>query len=228
MRFGTKEFSLLLLVALLCAPALGQAQEVAPDQRSAAVVTGSVEELRDSRRVLLMVRRSAVVDSRGAAKTILTEAYRTDADARARYPRLFNLLAHKLNKYMQKYQGISAVRDVSEADFIVFFNLLEYRRSLGVPYPYGELFVILNDRTGVRPPRIIWKTRKSSVWAEDAIGDFLKVLKAVRAKDRRPESGRLGFDGKSASDLTDITHPFKINYPLPQNDVRKKRIDNKL
>jgi hypothetical protein len=184
MRFGTKDFRLLLLVALLCAPAPGQAQEPAPDQQSAGgvIVTGSVKELRDSRRVLLMVRRSAVVDSRGASKTILTEAYRMDADARGRYPRLFNLLAHKLNKYMQKYQSISAVRDVSEADFIVFFNLLEYRRPLGVPYPYGELFVILNDRTGLRPPRIVWKTRKSSVWAEDAIEDFLKVLKAVRGE----------------------------------------------
>jgi hypothetical protein len=182
MRFGTKKFRLLLLVALLGAP--GQAQEPAPDQRSASpvVVTGSVEELRDSRRVLLMVRRSNVVDSRGAARTILMEIYRTDADARARYPRLFNLLARKLNKYMQKYQSISAVRDVSDADFIVFFNLLEYRRPLGVPYPYGELFVILNDRSGLKPPRIVWKTRKNSVWAEDAIGDFLKDLKAVRGE----------------------------------------------
>jgi hypothetical protein len=176
----------LLLVALLVPLARYQAQEPTSDRArgsdSGGGVMGSVQELRDSRRVLLMVRRSNVVDSRGMARTILTEAYRTDADTRARYPRLFNLLAHKLNKYMQKYQSISAVRDVSQADFIVFFNLLEYRRPLGIPYPYGELFVILNDRSGTRPPRIVWKTRKNSVWAEDAIEDFLKDLKAVRGE----------------------------------------------
>jgi hypothetical protein len=165
------------------APALAQEEQGPPEQdEGGAVVYGSVKELRYSRRVLLMVRRSTVLDSRGTAKTVLNDVYRTDADMRSRYPRLFNLLARKLNNYMRKYQSMSAARDISEADLIVFFNLLEYRRPLGVPYPYGELFVILNDRSGVRPPRIVWKTRKSSVWAEDAIGDFLKDLKAVRGE----------------------------------------------
>jgi hypothetical protein len=178
----------MLFVALF---AIGAAHAPAQDEPGptgqgeaggSAVLYGSVEELKYSRRVLLLVRRSSVVDSGGTAKTVLNDAYRTDGDMRSRYPRLFNLLARKLNNYMKKYQSMSAARDVSEADLIVFFNLLEYRRPLGVPYPYGELFVILNDRSGVRPPRIVWKTRKSSVWAEDAIGDFLKDLKAVRGE----------------------------------------------
>jgi hypothetical protein len=181
----TKGFRLLLVIALASPPALGQAQQQQPSSEPAspAVVTGSVEELRNSRRVLLMVRRSVVVDSRGPAYTVLNEAYGPDAGERSgRYPRLFNLLAGKLNRYMRKYQSISAASDVSDADFIIFFNLLEYRRPLGVPYPYGELFVILNDKSKTRPPRIVWKTRKSPVWAEDAIGDFIKDLKAVRGE----------------------------------------------
>jgi hypothetical protein len=172
---------LLLLAALLTCPALNQAQENSVDANP-TVVMGSLAELRNSRRVVLMVRRSNVIDSRGAAQTILNEAYKVDADSRVRYPRLYNLLARKLNAYMKRYQSITAVKDVSEADFIVFFNLLEYRRPLGYPYPYGELFVILNNRESGKPPRIVWKTRQSSVWAEDAIKAFIKDLRAARGE----------------------------------------------
>ena len=171
----------MLLVALLVCPALNRAQQN-PVEEDASVVTGSLAELRNSRRVVLLVRRSAVVDSRGLAKTILNEAYRTDPDARVRYPWLFNLLARNLNRYMKKYQSITAVKDVSDADFIVLFNLIEYRRPLGFAYPYGEMFVILNKREDGKPPHIVWKTRKSPVWAEDAIKDFIRDLKAVRGE----------------------------------------------
>jgi hypothetical protein len=173
---------LLLLFALLTSrPVLSQAGQNSSDANS-RVVTGSLAELGNSRRVLLILRRSSVVDSRGPAQTVLNEAYRATPDERLRYPRLFNALAHKLNNYMRKYQSFSAAENISEADFIVFFNLLEYRRPLGRPYPYGELFVILNDKIGGKPPRIIWKTRQSSVWAEDAMGDLIKDLKAARGQ----------------------------------------------
>jgi hypothetical protein len=174
---------LLLSLLLAGSPSQSPAQQPSFEQGAGGVVTGSVWELRNSRRVLLLVRRSVVLDSRGLAKSILAEAYRTDPDARHRYPRLYNTIARKLNNYIRKYQSITAVRNVPEADFIVFFNLLEYRRPLGIPYPYGELFVILNNRTTRQPPRIVWKTRKSSMWAEDAIEEFIKDLKAVRGED---------------------------------------------
>jgi hypothetical protein len=122
------------------------------------------------------------VDARGLTQTILTEAYRADPDARSRYPRLYNLLAQKLNAYMRRYRSITAAQDVSNADFIVLFNLLEFRRPLGTPYPYGEMFVILNKTPGGREPHIIWKTRKNGMYAEDAIGDFIKELKTVRGE----------------------------------------------
>jgi hypothetical protein len=170
-----------LLAALLICQAAIKAQTDATEGDE-SVVTGSLSELRNSRRVILLVRRSNVVDSRGLAKSILNEAYREEPDARARYPWLYNLLARKLNNYMRRYQSITAVNDVSEADFIVLFNLVEYRRPLGYAYPYGEMFVILNNRTGGKSPQIVWKTRKSPVWAEDAIKDFLKDFKAVRGE----------------------------------------------
>lgn len=170
-----------LLVALLICQATAWAQADSATE-SESVVTGSLSELKNSRRVFLLVRRSNVVDSRGLAKSILNEAYKEDTGAVIRYPRLFNMLARKLNNYMKRYQSITAVTDVSEADFIVFFNLMEYRRPLGFAYPYGEMFVILNNRTSGKPPQIVWKTRKSPVWAEDAIKDFLKDFKAVRGE----------------------------------------------
>jgi hypothetical protein len=178
----SKAFLLLPVVALLICPAtaLNQARQDSADAPPPAVVTGSLEELRNSRYVLLIVRRSIVVDSRGLAKTILNEAYKTDTETGTRYPYLYNMLARKLNNYMKKYQSISAVRNISDADFIVFFNLLEYRRPLGFAYPYGEMFVILNKTPDGKPPHIIWKTRKSSMWAENAIEELIKDLRAVR------------------------------------------------
>ena len=172
---------LLLIVWLMGYPTLNQAGQNSVDANG-SVVTGSLEELRNSQRVLVLVNRSSVMDSRGQAKTILDEAYNTNPETRLRYPRLYNSLARKLNNYMKKYQSIRPAEDIAGADFIIFFNLLEYRRPLGVPYPYGELFVILNKRANGKPARIVWKSRKSSMWVEDAIGDFLKDLRAVRGE----------------------------------------------
>jgi hypothetical protein len=169
-----------LLVVLLSCTTPVWAQQDSADETS--IVTGSLEELRNRRRVLLLVQRSNVIDSRGSAKTVLNEAYKSGRDARLRYPRVYNLIAQKLNKYMQKYQSISAAIDVSDADFIIFFNLLEYRRPLGYPHAYGEMFVILNDKSSGGQPRIIWKTRKNSVWVEDAIGDLIRDLRAARGE----------------------------------------------
>lgn len=182
MRYAT---GILLLPLLLLAsrPALSQAQQnSAGGDNNGSVITGSLADLRSGRRVVLVIHRSTVIDSRGQAGTIIKEAYRADPDARLRYPRLFNSLARKLNKYMEKYGNITAVKNIPDSDFIIFFNLLEFRRPLGSPYPYGELFVILNDRLGGKSPRIVWKSRKSSMWAEDAIEDFIKDLKTVRGE----------------------------------------------
>ncbi|HKQ53771.1 MAG TPA: hypothetical protein VJT74_15455 [Pyrinomonadaceae bacterium] len=171
----------LLLVALVCTPAhslRGAQSDAAADTGGGGGVnvTGSLAELKNRRRVLLLVRRSNVVDSRGGTDSLLKEAY---AGESFRYPRIYNLLAHHLNRYMNKYHSITSVTSARDAEFIVFFNLLEYRRLLGRAYAYGELFVILNDST---QPRVVWKTRKSPLWAEDAVKDLIRDLKTVRGE----------------------------------------------
>ncbi len=182
MRYA-KGLLLFLFVVLANHSVLSQSQQTsAQGDNGGSILTGSLADLRTGRRIVLLVRRSTVIDSRGQTQTILNEAYRPDPDARLRYPRLFNSLARKLNNYMRKYGNITAVKNVPDTDFIILFNLLEYRRSLGRPYPYGELFVILNDRLNGKPPRIVWKSRKSPMWAEDAIEDFIKDLKSVRGE----------------------------------------------
>jgi hypothetical protein len=178
MRYLKTPFLILLLVS----PALALAQQREPAHLSESVVTGSLDELRNRRRVLLMVRRSAVLDTRGQTKEILAEVFKDANDAPMRFPRTYNTLARKLNNYMKKHRSISAARSVAEADFIVLFNLLEFRRPLGVPHAYGELYVILNEKAVGKQPRIIWKTRKTSMWVEDAINDLLKDLKVSRGE----------------------------------------------
>jgi hypothetical protein len=169
----------LLLGLLMICLILGQSQQSAVED---GVVTGSLLEIRTRRNVLLLVRRSAVIDSRGQARSILNEVYRPDLEPARQYARIYNSIAGKLNKYMRKYRSITAVTEISNAEFIVFFNLLEYRRPLGQPYPYGEMFVILNERSGSRQPRIIWKTHKSPVQVEDAVNELIRDLKATRGE----------------------------------------------
>jgi hypothetical protein len=170
---------ILLAAFLIICPAPAPAQQGSSNE---GAIRGSLSELRDKRRILLMVRRSVVVDASGQGRVILSEAYQPSVEPRGRFARIYNELARKLNRYMVKFQSISAARNISEAEFIVLFNLLEYRRPLGRPYPYGELFVILNDRVQGHEPRIIWKTRKSPVWAEDAVDQFIRDLKAARGE----------------------------------------------
>ncbi|HYJ47040.1 MAG TPA: hypothetical protein VEV81_10535 [Pyrinomonadaceae bacterium] len=146
------------------------------------VVRGSLFELRNKRRVLLLVQRSSVVDAREQGRAIMAEVYGSSAESRTRFPRVFNAIASKLNKYISRHQSITAAQSISDAEFIIFFNLLEYRRPLGTPYPYGDMFVILNDHSNGHQPRIIWKTRKSPLWAEDAIEEFLRDLKFTRGE----------------------------------------------
>ena len=72
------------------------------------------------------------------------------------------------------------VYEIAQADFIIYFKLVEYRQLLNGFYPYGELFVIVNPRPEERrTARVIWRTKKVR-FADDAVRDFLKELKRVR------------------------------------------------
>lgn len=173
----------LLLASLLITlplPARAHGRQGA-DAAGDRVVNGSLAELRGKRRILLMVRRSSILDASGQGKEVLAEVY-SQPEPRTRYPRTFNLIAKLFNKYMARYQSITAARSISEAEFIVFFNLLEIRRPLGTPYAYGEMYVILNERGEGRQPRIIWRARKGPAYAEDAAKELIKELKAARGE----------------------------------------------
>ena len=77
---------------------------------------------------------------------------------------------------------MTAARDLSEADYVIYFNVVEFRRILYTYYPYGELFVIVKGSPEkLKPPRVVWRTKKMSV-AEDAIGDLIKDLKILRGE----------------------------------------------
>ena len=172
----------LVCVLLLSCQEFTRAQERAaftdydPD-----VVQGSLSELKDKQRVLLLVTRSSVIDSRSIGKSVIADAYKVDP-RRRRYVHTFNSIAKKLNKYIRKYRSISAVDQIRDADYILLFNLLEYRLSLGAFYPYGEMYAILNQPPeSQQPPRIVWRAKKV-MWAEDAAKEFVNSLRAVRGE----------------------------------------------
>lgn len=170
-------FRLIILSVIIIGCAASFPSQERSSKFRGAVVNGSLEELRDKRRVWLIVRRSAVLDASGVESSVLSEVYR---EARQSFPRTYNLIAQKLNKYMKQHGSISAAPNLTDSDFILFFNVLEIRRPLGTPYAFGELFVIINLKS---KPRIIWQTRSGGMFVDDAVNDFISELKAVRGEN---------------------------------------------
>lgn len=162
-----------VLVLLLCFSAAAQPN---PD------LGNSLEEVRDKHSVLLVVYKSRVIDASDRERAIIDDVLKADPEPKGRYRWVYTQLAKKLNKYIQKYKSITAARELSEADYVIFFNVVEFRRILNTPYPYGELFVIVKGSPEtLRPPRVIWRAKKV-LYAEDAISDLIKDLKAVRGE----------------------------------------------
>lgn len=142
----------------------------------------SLAEVRDKRNVLLIVFKSRVLDVTDRERAIIEDVLKADPQPKGRYRWVYSQLAAKLNKYMKKYGSLSAATELSEADYVIFFNVVEFRRILNTVYPYGELFVIVKGSPETsKPPRVVWKARKV-LFAEDAIGDLIKDLKAIRGE----------------------------------------------
>src|ERR1051326_366290 len=142
----------------------------------------SLEEVRDKRHALLIVFKSRVLDVSDREQSIIDDVLKADPEPKGRYRWVYSQLASKLNKYIQKYNSLSAASRLSDADYVIFFNVVEFRRILNTPYPYGELFVIVKGSPEkLQPPRVVWRAKKI-LFSEDAIGVFIKNLKALRGE----------------------------------------------
>ena len=164
-----------ILVLLL---GFSAAAQPAPD----AAPNNSLEEVRDKRNALLVVYKSRVIDAGDRERAIIEDVLKANPEPKGRYRWVYTQLARKLNKYIDKYNSLSPARELSEADYVIFFNVVEFRRILNTVYPYGELFVIVKGSPEtLKPPRVVWRARKV-LYAEDAIGDLIKDLKAIRGE----------------------------------------------
>ena len=165
--------SLLLLAFCLCAVAQAHVDD-----------TNSLAEVRDKHSALLVVFKSRVidVDETDRERAIIDDVLKADPNPQGRYRWVYTQLAKKLNKYISKYKSLNAASELSDADYVIFFNVVEFRRILNTSYPYGELFVIVKGSPEkLKPPRVVWRGRKV-LYAEDAIGDLIRDLKAIRGE----------------------------------------------
>jgi hypothetical protein len=142
----------------------------------------SLAELRDKRSALLVVFKSRVIDASDRDTAIIHDVLKADPHPKGRYRWVYSQLAQKLNKYIRKYRSLTAATEMSEADYVIFFNVVEFRRILNTPYPFGELFVIVKGSPEtLTPPRVVWRAKKM-LFAEDAISAFIRDLKALRGE----------------------------------------------
>jgi hypothetical protein len=158
------------------------AQERAPTIASDSAKT-SLSEVRDKRYALLIVFRSGVVDASNNERAMIDLVLKADPQPKGRYQFVYGQLAKKLNGYIRKYKSLSAAHELNDADYVIFFNVVEYRRILNTIYPYGELFVIIKGTPETnRPPRVIWRSKKI-LSAGDAVSDLIRELKDLRGEN---------------------------------------------
>ena len=113
------------------------------------------------RKALLVVFKSRVIDVADRERAIIQDVLKADPAPEGRYRWVYTQLARKLNKYIRKYKSLSAASELAQADYVIFFNVVEYRRILYTFYPYGELFVIVKGAPEkLKPPRIVWRPRR--------------------------------------------------------------------
>lgn len=168
----------ILVVLLICFSASAQ-QSVG---ESADPVANSLSEVRELRTALLVVFKSRVLDLADRERAIIQDVLKADPIPTGRYRWVYAQIAQKLNKYMRKHKSLSAARDLAQADYVIYFNVVEFRRILYTYYPYGELFVIIKGSPEkLKPPRVVWRTKKM-LFADDAIGDLIKDLKILRGE----------------------------------------------
>ena len=170
-----KAVLLLLLISFSAA-----AQQ--PSGESAPAEVNSLGEVRYMHSALLVVFKSRVLDLEDRERAIIQDVLKADPEPKGRNRWVYNLIAGKLNKYIRKHKSLNPAKQMSEADYVIFFNVVEFRRILYTYYPFGELFVIVKGSPEkLKPPRVVWRTKKM-LFAEDAIGELIKDLKILRGE----------------------------------------------
>lgn len=143
---------------------------------------GDLTEIRDKRLIALLIVKTSILDASGTDDPTIREALSSEPRDALRYRHAYRVIARKLNQYIRKHRSLQPIYETDQADFIVYFRLVEYRRLLNGFYPYGELFVIVGGQPqDARNSRIIWRTKKV-MYAEDAFGNLVKDLKRVRGE----------------------------------------------
>lgn len=167
-----------LLVLLIGFSAMAQA----PAGEAAPPPPNTLGEVRHMQKALLVVFKSRVIDVADRERAIIQDVLKADPAPEGRYRWVYTQLARKLNKYIRKYKSLSAASELAQADYVIVFNVVEYRRILYTFYPFGELFVIVKGSPEqLKPPRIVWRAKKMQT-ADDAIGELIKDLKALRGE----------------------------------------------
>ena len=142
----------------------------------------TLSEVRDKRSALLLVFKSRVLSVNDRERAIIEDVLKADPQPKRRYKWVYGQLARKLNNYIQKYKSLTAAHELADADYVIFFNVVEFRRILDTVYAYGELFVIVKGSPETQtPPRVVWRAKKMRL-AEDAISDLIKDLKILRGE----------------------------------------------
>jgi hypothetical protein len=168
----------ILLVLLICCSSVAQE----PSDEAPSPPANSLEEVREMRSALLVVFKSRILDVSDRERAIIQDVLKADPEPTSRYRWVYSQIAQKLNKYIRKYKSLTAADALAEADYVIYFNVVEYRRILYSYYPYGELFVIVKGSPEtLKPPRVVWRTKKMS-FAQDAIGALIKDLKLLRGE----------------------------------------------
>ena len=179
-----RAFGAALLCALVLCAAVRVPSQTGADDGEAEVARGELSEIRDRRRALVVVSRSYSVDTRGPLRGVFEEVFEKPARAVLRHEYAYELVARRLERYEREYGGLEIVETLEEADFVIVYKVVALHRSFSEdePFVYGELFVFLN-RAPERPqPALLWRTKGDHVPPGEAVGAFLKSLKAVRGQ----------------------------------------------
>ena len=178
-------FAALLPLAATPAPTRarqGGDGEPRPDEQG--IPRAPFSELRDARRVLLLVNRMLAVDTAGTPRAVYDETFLRPSRMPPRYDYAYALVERQLEKYRAQGGRLLGVEAVEEAELVVVYKVITQMRSFSRdrPFIYGEMFVFLNRTQDEPEPALLWRTKDDQTSPEDATKEFIKQLKTLRGE----------------------------------------------